>query len=42
MNLDDPMRRRLLAAGTLPALALAGGCATPAAEAPTPAPRVPS
>ncbi|MFN9101218.1 MAG: alpha/beta hydrolase [Betaproteobacteria bacterium] len=41
MNLDDPMRRRLLAAGTLPALALAGGCATPAAEAPTPAPRVP-
>lgn len=41
MHLDDPMRRRLLAAGTLPALALAGGCAAPAALAPAPLPGVP-
>lgn len=43
MNLEDPMRRRLLAAGMLPALGMAAGCATPSSQgdAPPPLPSVP-
>ena len=49
MNLHDPMRRRLLAAGTLPAWGLAAGCATPTSQPssqpssqPAPPPALPS
>jgi predicted alpha/beta superfamily hydrolase len=43
MNLQDPMRRRLLAAGMLPALGMAAGCATPTSPpaSPPPLPSVP-
>jgi predicted alpha/beta superfamily hydrolase len=42
MTPDDPVRRRLLAAGTLPALGLTAGCATPASPPPPPPPQVPA